>query len=78
MPLIRRRRKPFSLENMAQMPSTVATHNLRALNAKRPVDMARHSARNRIKVGRPAASRLEFGVCLVYRRVAGSTVVDAR
>lgn len=65
MPLVRRRRKPFALENMAQMPSTLAAHNLRALNAKRLVDMARHSARDRIKVGWPAAARFEFGVCLV-------------
>lgn len=70
MPLVRRRRVPFALENMSQMSAAVTAHNLRPLHAERTVRVPRHRAGDAVKVRGPAASRLELVVCLVQGRVA--------
>lgn len=77
MPLIRRRRVSLSLKHMAQMPSTIATHNLSPFHTKCPICMSRNRSGHGIKICRPATARFEFGVCLVERRIAGSAIVDA-
>lgn len=60
MPLIRRRRIPFALENMAQVAAAFGTCNLRTRHAKRAIRVSLYSARDTVKVSWPAAARLEF------------------
>ena len=78
MPFIRRRVKPFSLEHVAQMAAAVAAHDLGPRHAKGAVLVPRHGAREAVKVGRPAAPRVELVRGLVQRRVAAGTGVHAR
>lgn len=77
MPLIRRRRKPLSLEDMTQVAAAVGAHNLRPDGAKASVLVPSHSAGDAVKVRRPAAARVELVRGLVERRVAPGTGVDA-
>ena len=77
MPLIRRRRIPLPLKHMSQMPSTITTHNLRAIHPKRAIRMPRHRPGDTIEVCGPAASGFEFVRCAVERGVAGGAAVGA-
>lgn len=77
MPLVRRRREALSLEDMPQMTATVGAHNFRPDGAKASVLVPRHGAGDAVKVGRPAAARVELVRGLVKRRVASGTGVDA-
>jgi hypothetical protein len=77
MPLIRRRREPFSLEDVTQMTATIGAYNLRPDRAKASVLVPSHGAGDAVKVRRPAAARVELVRSLVERRVAPGTGVDA-
>ena len=60
MPLIRGRIVPLPLENMPQVPATVATDNFRPRHAERVVLMPCHGTWYRVKIRRPAAAGLEL------------------
>jgi hypothetical protein len=77
MSLIRRRIIPLPFKDMAQMPTAVAAHDLRALHTERLVRMSRHRAGDAVKVRGPAAAALELVVGLVERRAAGCARVHA-
>jgi hypothetical protein len=75
--LISRRRIALTLEDVAQVAAAVGAHNLGALHAQRVVDVALDGAGQAVKIGRPAAARLELVRCLVERRLAAGAAVDA-
>lgn len=76
MPLVGRRGVTLSLEDMAQVPSAIRTHNLGALHAKGRVRMSGYGAGNTVEIRGPAASRLELVVRRVQRCVAAGAGVD--
>jgi hypothetical protein len=76
MPLVRWRLEPFPLEHMSEMAATVTADNLDALHAPGVVHVSSDGARDRVKIGGPAAARTELVVRLVERSVAGGAVVD--
>ena len=59
------------------MSSALATYNLGSCHSKRAVGMPRHSARDSIKVRRPATARLEFMSGFIERSIAAGAGVDA-
>jgi hypothetical protein len=75
--LIRGRGKALALEDVAQVAATVGADNLDAAHAEGPVLVSCNGSGEAVKVGRPAAARLEFVVGLVQRSVAPGTRVDA-
>lgn len=75
--LIRRRRIPLPLEHMSQVPSAIATHNLRSGHPERAIRVPRHRAWDAVEIGRPTAAGLELVGRFVQRRVAAGTGVDA-
>lgn len=77
MSLIRGRRVPLALEDMAQVTTTVGAHNLDALHAESAIGVSCDGAGDAVKVRGPSAARLEFVVGLVDRRVAPRAGVDA-
>ena len=77
MPFVLRVPEPLALENVSQMTSTVVAYDLRPHHAEARIWPLSHSARYGVPEGRPAASRVEFVVRFVERRVAGGAGVDA-
>ena len=77
VPLVRRRRIAFPLENMSQVPATVRAHDLRPLHPERAVRVSRHRARDGVVERGPAAAGLEFLLRGVEGRVAARARVDA-
>ena len=77
MPLIRRRRVPFPLKHVPQMPAAIRADNLGARHAKGTVRVPGHGAGDVVKVGRPAAAGLELVVGLVERSAAAGAAIDA-
>ena len=77
MPLIRWSGITFALENVSQMPTTIAAYYFCSLHSKCAICMSRNSAWDVIEICRPTAARLEFVVCFVEWRIATSTRVDA-
>ena len=77
MSLVRRRGVSLSLEDMSQVTSTVAAHNLCPLHAKRAVGVSSHRSRNGVKECRPAAARLELVLSSVDGRIAAGASVSA-
>lgn len=77
MPLIRRRREPLTLKHMAQMPTAIGAHNLRAHREEGPVLVALYCAGNAVKVGGPAAAAAELVRGFVEGRFAAGTGVHA-
>lgn len=67
----------FTLEDMAEMTSTVIADDLGALHAKGIVHMSLHSTGNRIKVSGPATTGLELVIGCVKRRITPGAVVHA-
>ncbi len=61
---------------MSQMSPAVTAHNLRARHPESAVRMSRHSARDRVKIRRPAAAGFEFVRCFVDGRVACCACID--
>ena len=76
MPLIRWRWVPLALEDMAQVPSTVAAYDLCPLHAESSIHMPRHCARHSVIERRPSTSALELLLGGVERRLAASAGVD--
>lgn len=76
--LVGGRGEALALEDVAQVASAVGADDLGAGHAKGVVRMAGHGARDAVKVGGPAASRLELVRRLVQRRLAAGARVDAR
>lgn len=76
MPLVRRRRIPLPLENMAQMPPTITAHNLRARHAERAVHVARDSARQGIEERGPATTGFKLMRGFIERGRAAGAGVD--
>lgn len=74
--LVRWRWESFAFENMPKVASAVITNNFGPLHSECVVDMSLNSTRDRIKVGRPAAARLELVVGLVEGCVAAGAVID--
>lgn len=77
MALVGGRRVALALEDVAQVAAAVGAHNLCALHAQRAVDVALDGARQAVKVGGPAAARLELVRRRVERRFAAGAAVDA-
>lgn len=77
MPLIRRRRIPFSLKHMAQMSSTVIAHDFNSLHAKCTVLIPANSAWDCVEECGPATARLELVFGGVQWCGAASASVDA-
>lgn len=77
MPLIRRRREPLPLKDMAQMPAAVGAHNLCPHGEQGAVLMALDGAGDAVKVGGPAAAAAEFVRGFVEGRFAAGTGVHA-
>lgn len=59
------------------MAAAVGAHNLGAKHAQRAVLVSGHSAGDAVKIGRPAAARLELLLGLVERCSAPGARVDA-
>ena len=78
MPLVSRRRVPFALEHVPQVPAAVAAHNFGARHAEGPVLAPRHGPGDAVKIRRPPAPRRELVRRLVQRRLAPRARVDAR
>lgn len=70
MPLVGRRRVPFPLEHMPQMPPAVGAQYLRPRHAERLVRVAHDGPGDAVKVRGPAAARLELVRRFVERGVA--------
>lgn len=77
MPLIRRRRVPFPLKHMPEMPPAVRAHNLRPLHPERAVRMPDHGARDGVEIRGPPAPGLELVGGAVERGGAGGAGVGA-
>jgi len=77
MPLVRRCGISLSFENVAEMASTVRTHNLDPLHAECAVRVPCDSSGKSVEECRPAAARLELVVCLVKRCIASGTCVHS-
>lgn len=77
MTLVRGSRIPLTLEYMAKVTPTVATHDLCPLHAECAINMPSHSTRDGIKVCWPTTARFELVVGSVKRRIATSAIVDA-
>lgn len=77
MPLILRIPEPLPLEDMAQMSSTIITHNLDPHHAQTRIGLLAHSSRNCVPECGPSAARIKFVVGLVEWRVAAGAGVDA-
>lgn len=75
--LVRRRRVPFSLKHMPQMPSALRTHNLRPAHPEAAIRMPLHRSGDGVKERRPPAPALKLMRGPVKRRVAGRACVDA-
>lgn len=56
VPLVRRCRIALSFEDMAQVPTAIATHDFRPLHAESAVRVSRHRTWDGIKICRPAAA----------------------
>lgn len=77
MTLISGRVKALALKHMPQMTTAVGTYNLSSCHAKGAVLMTDNSAGDAVKVGWPAAARLELVSSLVERRITSCASVDA-
>lgn len=77
MALVGRRGEALALEHMSKVATAVGAYNLRPRHAKRLVLMSGDGAGEAVKVGGPAAARLELVVGLVERRVAAGAGVYA-
>jgi len=77
MPLIRWRWVPLALEDMAQVPSTVAAYDLCPLHAESSIHMPRHCARHSVIERWPSAARLELLLRGVERCVASGAIICA-
>lgn len=67
----------LSLENMAQMATTIRTYNLCSRHSKGAIRVSCHCAWYAVEVCWPATARLELMSRLVQRGVAGGASVDA-
>ena len=76
MPLIRRRREALPLKDVTQVAAAVGAHNLGAAHPQRAVLVAGHGSGDAVKVGGPAAARLELLLRLVQGRGASGARVD--
>lgn len=77
VPLIGRRRVPLSLKDVTQVAAAVGADNLGPDHAESTIFVTGDRARNAVKVGRPAAARLELVVGLVEWRGTTGAGVDA-
>lgn len=77
MSLVRRRRVSLSLEDVSQVTSTVAAHDLCPLHAECAVGVSGHCARNGVEECRPSAARLELVLSSVDGRIAAGASVGA-
>jgi hypothetical protein len=77
VPLVGRRRVALALEDMSQVTSAVAAHDLRSLHAKCAVGVSGHGTWHGVEERRPAASGLELVLSSVDGRVAASASVGA-
>ena len=59
------------------MTTTITTHNLGALHAESPINVARDGAGEGVEKGRPAAAGLEFMRGAVERRGASGARIDS-
>lgn len=77
VPLIGRGRITFALEDVAEVASAVGADDLGPRHAEGAVFVPGDGAGDAVEVGRPATPGLELVVCLVQRRVAARTSIDA-
>jgi hypothetical protein len=75
--LVSRRRVTLSLENVSQMSSAIAAHDLCPLHAKCAVGVSSYSTRNSVEEGGPTAARFELVLSGVDGRIAAGTSVGA-
>ena len=76
--LVGGRGESLALEDVAEMAAAIGADDLGAGHAPGAVLVARDSAWDAVKVGRPAAARLELVVGLVQRRITAGAGVDTR
>lgn len=77
MPLVGRCLVALSLENMAQMATTIRAHDLRPLHSEGAISVSRHGTWYVVEVCWPSTARLELVVGFVQWSIASSAVVDA-
>lgn len=77
MSLVGRSRVSLALEDMTQMTSAVAAHNLRPLHAEGGIRVPSHGSRNGVEESRPAAARLELVLSRVDGGIAAGAVVGS-
>jgi hypothetical protein len=77
MSLICRSGISFSLEDVAQMSTTVRAHNFCSFHTECSVSVSGYCARDVIEVCRPSAARLELVGSFVKRGIAGGAGIDA-
>jgi hypothetical protein len=75
MSLVRWSRISLSLEDMSQMTTTIAAHNLRPRHSKCAISVSGHSSWHGIEECRPSTTTLELVLRGVERCVAGGAVV---
>lgn len=86
MALVGRRREPFAVKDMAEVPTAIVACNLGTFlreistthHAEREVVVPVDRARDRIKERRPATPAVKLGRTFVQRRVAACTRVHTR
>lgn len=67
----------FTLEDVAQMSTTVGANNLRPLHPEGAIGMSDDSSRNLLKKSGPPTPRTEFGIVLVEWSIATGAVIDS-